>query len=133
MKYSLLLIMLAFCTNQETPRLYENWEGKFIEEVGIYTFDSYSLSVLVEEETLRFELRSESDQTLVQSNSSPSIYHRWFLYVDDDNNIWFYSGDTGIDLYINMIDMYEYRYVDFFDDEEMKKIPEEFKNKLDGE
>lgn len=132
LKYLIVLIGFISCANQNDSKLYLNWEDPFIEELGTYTINNDTLKVYVENSIIKFELKNQSNQILLKSTTQPSIYHRWFLYFDDDNNLWFYSGDIGIDLYIKLEKSYEYRAVDFFNDVEMNNLPTEFKIKLEN-
>ena len=90
-----LTILFISCNNQEN-KTYHFQKGGFINEKGFYYCKSINVSLKsYEDGTLTYGIFDKKNKLIYQQNmfSSFSNYQYWKLYVDEKENVWFYSSD----------------------------------------
>ncbi|RFZ90388.1 hypothetical protein D0C36_21590 [Mucilaginibacter conchicola] len=96
MKPILLISMfLMLCACRHTAAV-KNWQKGYIDRLGTYTNEKENLTLHTWEEDglLRYQL-SKAGKVLVSDDEHASIYSRWFAWLDNEDQLWIYSGDIG--------------------------------------
>lgn len=117
MKKIVVLILMVTCNNQEKPKIYDDWKGGFIERPGVYILADKKIEVENLEGIIKYQLLTEDQKVIFSSFSKPSVYHRWFLYWDEMENIWLYSSDIGGEVWKkDTLSTYNHSYLNVFVD-----------------
>jgi len=91
------LVSFLFYNCSNSLPIYDNWHGDIAERRGKYIFKEKHLELdLFDEDGIfcYFLIQNKTD-TLVRTQENASIWHSYFLYLDDEENLWVSSGDIG--------------------------------------
>ncbi len=92
----LLMMVMLSCNRIGSEKVYEHWNKGNVDSFGAYinNKEQLRLSVYNDNGLLRYMLIQHTD-TVLRSSENASIYQKWHLYLDDDNNFWVDSSDIG--------------------------------------
>lgn len=96
---SIAYIYLYFRGVGETPIVHvDDYSGGFIRNYGTYKIKKKGSVIDVDKNSdgiLTYQVRDDSGKLMIESNENASVYQRWFLYWDKDENLWVNSSDVG--------------------------------------
>ncbi len=117
----LILMSLAGCRYSEKTDLH--WKKVAVEEFGSYITPDKKISLEVYEEDDLLQYRLINGADTVSSNERASVFQRWSLYLDENDNLWVSSSDIGMWVWIKGS---KYQRYDLDEQPSGIAIPEEF-------
>jgi hypothetical protein len=96
---SAVYVYLYFRGIGETPIVHmDDYKGGFVRNYGVYKIkqDGYVINVDKDPDgILIYQVYDSSGNLIIESNEKASVYQRWFLFWDKDDNLWVHSSDVG--------------------------------------
>jgi len=131
---SIFVLVIFSCNSKESSQRFIK-NDEFITVPGIFYFKSIKIEVKeFNDGSLLYGIADKKSNIIYQQNINETFsnYSKWMLYVDDKDNIWFYTGDlqlTSVLLKGNNSKT-DYVYKKIIDNS--IKIPEAMKKKIDN-
>jgi hypothetical protein len=123
---TLFIVITCGCRDYDY-KVYKDWKGGYLDTFGKYIMqkEPTTLDVYNAKGLLRYSLIVNKD-TALKSKENASIYQRWFLYLDEQRNLWVESSDIGVWVWCKSANG---KYHKFYIDERpnsCKAIPKQF-------
>lgn len=91
-------LLTASTLRRQSAATFAAWSGGMIKAAGTYgrPGSGQIIRVWIDEGGLvQYAIDNTSGATLFATSARPSDHSRWFIFVDDRNWLWVYSGDIG--------------------------------------
>jgi len=86
----ILALVLNSCRSQTG-----DWQKKGITQYGNYSVDSLTIDVYEESNYLKYDVKNNKGEVLIENDMNISVYQSWGIFLDNERNLWVFSSDIG--------------------------------------
>jgi len=123
---SIIIIGIFLSCGNKHPK----WNGGMIKEFGVYYVSqkNYTIEVYSRDGLLNYFVKNSSGKRIIIGPTyGTSIYQKWAMYFDKNNNLWIESSDIGTSLW-KYVGPDEYREIDLSKEKQyLELMPKELK------
>ena len=126
--FFLAIIIIGFlwsCGNK-----HPNWNGGMIKDFGVYHVSQkhYTIEVYSRDGLLYYFVKNLSGKRIIIGPTyGTSIYQKWAMYFDKNNDLWIESSDIGTSLW-KYVGPDEYKEIDLSKETQyLRQMPKELK------
>lgn len=128
----IILIFICLCCKNDNAQFVKN--NSFISESGIYYHKAIKIIVKeFKDGSLIYGIADQRNNIIYQQNINQSFNNnsKWILYIDQKDNIWFYTSDLQLTTVLikgNLDNAYVYKKID---GNNTMAIPDELKSRIE--
>jgi len=75
-----------------------SWNGAIIDKLGSYRIERLEYIVHItknDDAIIHYSVTDEFGTKIIESTEKASIFHRWCIFWDKQDKLWFWSSDIG--------------------------------------